>query len=109
MDWLCIIHEDFVFSFKNTLEVAAYSLLEKTLSQWKWKLQNEILVWEQRTKYIIETCDCEEEAQKELIEKQLSKVKELNKQWESEIADEKMKFFEGEYKKNIGKQRQISG
>ena len=65
--WNAILLEDFVFSFKNTLEDAAYSLLEKTLSQWKWKLQNEVLVWEQRTEYLIETCDCNEAAQKALM------------------------------------------
>ena len=75
--WRSILYEDFVFSFKNTLEVAAYSSLERVLSEWQWKIQKEMLIWEQRTKILIETCDCEEAAKK-LIQRQLIKVKELN-------------------------------
>ena len=91
--WGSILYEDFVFS---TLEVAAYSSLEKTLSQWQWKLQKEMLAWERKTKYLFETCDFAEKAQKDLKQKQLLNVKKLNKQWES---DEKLNSLEVNIKK----------
>ena len=99
--WGSILYEDFVFSFKNTLEVAAYSSLEKALSQWQWKLQKEMLAWERKTKYLFETCDFAEKAQKDLKQNQLLIVKKLNKQWDSEINHEKIKFFGGEYKETL--------
>ena len=96
--WKAILFEDFVFSFKNTVEVAAYSSLEKALSQWQWKLETKMLAWEQRAKNLIQICEFEEAAQREIIQKQLSKVKEISKQWESEIAEDRRKFFGCEYK-----------
>ena len=99
--WDAILYEDFVFSFKNTLEVAAYSSLENALSQWQWKLQKEMLAWERKTKYHFETCDFADTAQKDLKQNQLLIVKKLNKQWDSEIDHEKIKFFGGEYKETL--------
>ena len=37
--WTAILKENFIFSFKNTMEVAAYSELDLQYGQWSWKLQ----------------------------------------------------------------------
>ena len=37
--WTAILKENFVFSFKNTMEVAAYSELDLQYGEWSWKLQ----------------------------------------------------------------------
>uniref|UniRef100_A0A8D0GZN1 VLIG-type G domain-containing protein n=1 Tax=Sphenodon punctatus TaxID=8508 RepID=A0A8D0GZN1_SPHPU len=41
--WNALLNENFIFSFKNTLEIAAYSRLETIFSQWTWQLRSHIL------------------------------------------------------------------
>ncbi|XP_066170679.1 interferon-induced very large GTPase 1-like [Sylvia atricapilla] len=41
--WNALLNENFVFSFKNSLEIAAYRKLESAFSQWTWKLRSHIL------------------------------------------------------------------
>ncbi|XP_059583852.1 interferon-induced very large GTPase 1 [Alligator mississippiensis] len=41
--WNALLNEKFVFSFKNTLEIAAYNRLEATFSQWTWELRSHVL------------------------------------------------------------------
>ncbi|RMB94649.1 hypothetical protein DUI87_28884 [Hirundo rustica rustica] len=41
--WNALLNENFVFSFKNSLEIAVYRRLESAFSQWTWKLRSQIL------------------------------------------------------------------
>ncbi|XP_050804645.1 interferon-induced very large GTPase 1-like [Gopherus flavomarginatus] len=41
--WKALLNENFVFSFKNTLEIATYNRLEKMFNQWTWQLRSHIL------------------------------------------------------------------
>ncbi|KAM4690556.1 interferon-induced very large GTPase 1-like [Rhinophrynus dorsalis] len=41
--WSALRNENFVFSFKNTLEISAYRKVEKKYRQWTWKLRCHIL------------------------------------------------------------------
>ncbi|XP_059699155.1 interferon-induced very large GTPase 1-like [Haemorhous mexicanus] len=41
--WNALVNENFVFSFKNSLEIAVYRNLETAFSQWTWKLRSHIL------------------------------------------------------------------
>ncbi|XP_019393664.1 PREDICTED: interferon-induced very large GTPase 1-like [Crocodylus porosus] len=41
--WNALLNEKFVFSFKNTLEIAAYNRLEAMFSQWTWELRSHVL------------------------------------------------------------------
>uniref|UniRef100_A0A803VYJ6 VLIG-type G domain-containing protein n=1 Tax=Ficedula albicollis TaxID=59894 RepID=A0A803VYJ6_FICAL len=41
--WNALRHENFVFSFKNSLEIAAYRKLESAFSQWTWRLRSQVL------------------------------------------------------------------
>ena len=45
--WDALLHEDFVFSFKNTLEVTAYNSLEAQYNKWDWEFQKAMMTWEQ--------------------------------------------------------------
>lgn len=36
--WNGVLQQNFVFSFKNSLEISVYSKLEKELKQWTWRL-----------------------------------------------------------------------
>ncbi|KAM9155377.1 interferon-induced very large GTPase 1-like [Pangshura tecta] len=41
--WNALLNENFIFSFKNTLEIATYKKLEIMFSQWTWQLRSHIL------------------------------------------------------------------
>ncbi|XDV28150.1 hypothetical protein PO909_031506, partial [Leuciscus waleckii] len=41
--WNALLNESFVFSFKNTLEIAVYRELETKYSNWTWSLRNAML------------------------------------------------------------------
>ncbi|XP_066170659.1 interferon-induced very large GTPase 1-like [Sylvia atricapilla] len=41
--WNALLNESFAFSFKNSLEIAAYRKLECAFSQWTWKLRSHVL------------------------------------------------------------------
>ena len=47
--WNAILKENFIFSFKNTLEMEAYSCVDAEYSRWSWKLQKLVLEWENAT------------------------------------------------------------
>ena len=52
--WTAVLKENFVFSFKNTMEVVAYGELDLQYGKWCWKLQevlqNQLLSCENRIK-----------------------------------------------------------
>ncbi|RXM90858.1 Interferon-induced very large GTPase 1 [Acipenser ruthenus] len=41
--WSALLAENFVFSFKNALEIAAYRKLEDKYGEWSWKLRSHML------------------------------------------------------------------
>ncbi|XP_071598399.1 interferon-induced very large GTPase 1-like [Heliangelus exortis] len=41
--WNALRNENFIFSFKNSLEIAAYNDLEAAFSHWTWQLRSHIL------------------------------------------------------------------
>ena len=57
--WDALLHEDFVFSFKNTLEVTAYNSLEAQYNKWDWEFQIAMMTWEEGTENEIDGMDLE--------------------------------------------------
>ena len=55
--WSAILKENFIFSFKNTLEMEAYSCVDAEYSRWSWKLQKLVLEWENATSNRITSSD----------------------------------------------------
>ncbi len=43
--WNALLHENFVFSFRNCLEINAYNSLEGQYTQWEWRLLSVIKQW----------------------------------------------------------------
>ncbi|XP_035280320.1 interferon-induced very large GTPase 1-like [Anguilla anguilla] len=41
--WDALLKENFVFSFRNTLEISTYSKLEKSYGQWAWSIRKHAL------------------------------------------------------------------
>ncbi|XP_041090681.1 interferon-induced very large GTPase 1-like [Polyodon spathula] len=52
--WSALLAENFVFSFKNTLEIAAYRKLEEMYADWTWRLRSRMLDIENKLKIKIE-------------------------------------------------------
>ncbi|KAK3508269.1 hypothetical protein QTP70_018021 [Hemibagrus guttatus] len=53
--WNALINENFVFSFKNTLEIAVYRKLENEFGKWTWALRSAMLITEETLYNRIET------------------------------------------------------
>ena len=53
--WEAVLYENFVFSFKNCLELCAYMALESRINAWCWNLKKEFLEWEQKTENRIDS------------------------------------------------------
>ncbi|XP_062873468.1 interferon-induced very large GTPase 1-like, partial [Trichomycterus rosablanca] len=46
--WKALLNENFVFSFKNTLEIAVYRKLETEFGKWTWSLRSAMLEHEEK-------------------------------------------------------------
>ncbi|XP_078477453.1 LOW QUALITY PROTEIN: interferon-induced very large GTPase 1-like, partial [Lampetra planeri] len=51
--WTALLAENFVFSFKNTLEIAEYSKLEEMYGKWTWSLRRHFIQEENKQHTII--------------------------------------------------------
>ncbi|CAL4062326.1 unnamed protein product [Meganyctiphanes norvegica] len=81
--WQAILFENFVFSFKNSIEVNAYRDLESKVSLLSWKYRIEVKKWGNDS--VNEILSCREED----ITKEHSKIKISL----GEILDDKLEFF----------------
>ena len=91
--WEAIIKENYVFSFKNTLEVEAYTVVDAEYSKWKWNLQNHMLEEESKAKNKILTSSSDDDVHN--IENNL--VMKFNDSLKSEFdktMEAAKKFFE---------------
>ena len=55
--WDALLKENFIFSFKNTLEITAYNSLETQYSQWEWDFRSAMLKWERTEENEITTAE----------------------------------------------------
>jgi len=44
--WEAVLHENFIFSFKNSMEIVAYNELDIALNKWSWKFQESMQSWQ---------------------------------------------------------------
>ena len=54
--WNAVCRENYIFSFKNTLEVTAYNELDLHFSRWKWLLHRCMLEWQHEAGNSINSC-----------------------------------------------------
>ncbi|XP_063278842.1 interferon-induced very large GTPase 1-like [Prinia subflava] len=64
--WNALLNENFVFSFKNSLEIAVYRKLESAFSQWTWRLRSHILDIQMRLDNKIRNEDLQDVPREEL-------------------------------------------
>ena len=83
--WQAVLQENFVFSFKNTLEVCAYNDLDSQYAQWSWNLRSKMLEWENTTKFKINNFDTESKVVESKIEQEIIELKAQTDDQKSEI------------------------
>ena len=54
--WKAILQENFVFSVKNTHEIATYNKVEAEYEKWSWRFKDHMLHWEQSAENRLMTC-----------------------------------------------------
>ena len=93
--WNALLKEDFVFSFKNTQELMAYSSLETAYSIWDWKFREGMIKWERIAENEI-SCT-EEESAIALAREKCKKLEEHVSTLHDTIGGRMEAFFNGEY------------
>ena len=97
--WEAVLLEKFVFSFKNTMEVAAYSDLHTEMSQWLWKIQEITYKLESEANTLINNCICIESINEKLPILLEDATKRLNIIYEQQLK-ELERFFETDKNKS---------
>ncbi|KAA0706288.1 GTPase 1 Interferon-induced very large [Triplophysa tibetana] len=98
--WEALLNEQFVFSFRNSLEISAYRRLETEYSKWSWTLRSAMLETENKLHNQIEN-----EAIYEVKERDLQR--EL-KQKSDEVNKSMSEFFKNDTDKDILIQWKVS-
>ncbi|CAK6984031.1 interferon-induced very large GTPase 1-like [Scomber scombrus] len=91
--WDALLKENFVFSFKNTLEIAVYRKLEVQYGNWTWTLRSNMLIIEDRLHTRIENGKLDN-VELNYLHKEMSKTYE-------EIKKEMTTFFDDEKDKEM--------
>ncbi|XP_063344797.1 interferon-induced very large GTPase 1-like [Pelmatolapia mariae] len=91
--WSALLTENFVFSFKNTLEIAAYRKLEAQYGNWTWALRSNMLAIENQLHNRIENGNLDKVDLSDL-------KKESDKTYET-IAKEMTTYFEEDKEKEM--------
>ncbi len=93
--WKALLKENFVFSFKNTLEmINAYRSLETAYGKWAWKFEGSMQAWEQSAKSVIST-ESNETVAKRVEEKLVDLREYAQKELYHPLNAEMEQFFNG--------------
>uniref|UniRef100_A0A3Q4G5L8 Interferon-induced very large GTPase 1-like n=2 Tax=Neolamprologus brichardi TaxID=32507 RepID=A0A3Q4G5L8_NEOBR len=89
--WKALMNEQFVFSFKNTLEIAVYRRLEVEYGNWTWALRSNMLAIENELHTIIENGNLNKVEHSDLFNKMSNKYKEVEKDMTKYFEDDRDK------------------
>ena len=97
--WKAILHENFIFSFKNTLEITAYGNLDAKYAQWSWDFQRRMLQWQEGAKHRIESTPIDKlnDFKRKLVNELSQEGARIHAELESEVK----KFFEESKQRDI--------
>ncbi|XP_051744585.1 interferon-induced very large GTPase 1-like isoform X2 [Ctenopharyngodon idella] len=90
--WEALLNEQFVISFKNSLEISAYRKLETEFSKWSWSLCSAMMETENKLHNKIDNEEIHEVEETDL-QRELKKT--------SEVKNSMSDFFEKDRDKNI--------
>ncbi|KAF3700493.1 Interferon-induced very large GTPase 1 [Channa argus] len=91
--WNALMNEHFVFSFKNTLEIAVYRKLEVQYGNWTWNLRSNMLTIENQLHTRVENGDIDK-VEVSFLNKEMSKTYE-------EIRNNLTTYFEDNREKEM--------
>uniref|UniRef100_A0A3Q0RTR8 VLIG-type G domain-containing protein n=1 Tax=Amphilophus citrinellus TaxID=61819 RepID=A0A3Q0RTR8_AMPCI len=89
--WNALMNEQFVFSFKNTLEIAVYRRLEVQYGNWTWALRSNMLTIENQLHTRIENGNLDKVERSDLFKEMNNKYKEVEKDMTKYFEDDKDK------------------
>ncbi|KAK3524987.1 hypothetical protein QTP86_012194 [Hemibagrus guttatus] len=89
--WNALINENFVFSFKNTLEIAVYRKLENEFGKWTWALRSAMLITEETLYNRIETEKLVEIKENDLYSSMKKAKEEVDKSMKSYFEEDEDK------------------
>ncbi|XP_009465673.1 PREDICTED: interferon-induced very large GTPase 1-like [Nipponia nippon] len=87
--WNALLNENFIFSFKNSVEVAAYKKLETAFRQWTWQLRSHILDLQMKLDNKVRNGDLQK-VTTEYLEKQVQETSDaITKDMEKYFSEDK--------------------
>ncbi|XP_062874168.1 interferon-induced very large GTPase 1-like [Trichomycterus rosablanca] len=89
--WKALLNENFVFSFKNTLEIAVYRKLETEFGKWTWSLRSAMLEHEEKLHSKIKTRELKEIEDKDLYDHKKKTKEEVEKSMKCYFEEERDK------------------
>ena len=89
--WKALLKENFVFSFKNTLEIAAYNSLEAQYSMWDWRFHKDLLRWKQEVENDVNAAD--QQNVSELIQQKRNELRTFVSDTYTSLKSEMDQFF----------------
>ncbi|XP_051808921.1 interferon-induced very large GTPase 1-like [Acanthochromis polyacanthus] len=89
--WNALLNENFVFSFKNTLEIAMYRKLEVQYGNWTWTLRSNMLTIEDQLYTRIKNGKLDQIEQSYLLKETSKTYEEIKKAMEAHFEDDENK------------------
>ncbi|XP_061317166.1 interferon-induced very large GTPase 1-like [Pezoporus flaviventris] len=87
--WNALLNENFIFSFKNSVEIAAYKKLETAFGQWSWRMRSHVLDLQMKLDNQIRNGDMQE-VPRESLENVVQKTSDdIMKEMEKYFTEEK--------------------
>lgn len=91
--WVAVCRENYIFSFKNTLEVIAYNELDAKFSEWSWTFHRKMVKWQLETANCINNSSSNEDALKQTVAKCLKMVDVMLATTFTEVSNEMEHFL----------------
>ncbi|KAL0198924.1 hypothetical protein M9458_007464, partial [Cirrhinus mrigala] len=91
--WEALLNEQFIFSFRNSLEISAYRKLETEYSKWSWSLRSAMMETENKLLNKIEN-ETIDEVEENYLQRELKKISE-------EVKKSMLDFLEKDTDKDI--------
>ncbi|XP_039869341.1 uncharacterized protein LOC120722409 isoform X2 [Simochromis diagramma] len=97
--WNAVKHENFIFSFRNSLIADAYMKLCTEFNEWEWKFKKEMYTWVRKAETTIHnfgtiTVKSETSDMREFLRSLKSEVSTVLSAWETKLLDNLTQYFE---------------
>nr|XP_042703617.1 interferon-induced very large GTPase 1-like isoform X2 [Chrysemys picta bellii] len=93
--WNSVKHENFIFSFRNSLVAEAYNLLSMKYSEWEWDFRKEMYLWISEKETFIQN-QLPEKLEGDLLHSLKIEAQGKLQQEEQKLLDNVEQYFKGE-------------